>query len=77
MSTSDAPRGGEVAWRLDEQNRRLEKVEKAVEPLPVIDERVKALTEGMESIKRVLWTIAGGLVLLVMSVLFAAAQFGA
>ena len=74
--TTDSPRSGELAWRMDAVERRMDKAEKVVETLPILEERLKAATERLEAIQRVLWTIAGGLVLLVISVLIAAAQFG-
>ena len=73
---TDGPRTGEMAWRLEALERRAEKIEQAVEDLPVLEERITSLNERLRAIQNVLWTIAGGLVLLVVSVLFAAAQFG-
>lgn len=72
----EPPRNGELQWRLDAAERKLVEVEKRIEHVPVLTERVAQLTERIEAVTRVLWTIAGGLVLLVISVLIAAAQFG-
>lgn len=51
-------------------------MEERVEHVPVLEERIAQLTERMAAVTRALWTVAGGLVLLVISVLIAAAQFG-
>lgn len=72
----DQPRAGQTGWRLDALESDMRTVKESVRTLPVLEERVKTLTERLEAIQRVLWTIAGGLVLLVVSVLFAAASIG-
>lgn len=76
MTTEPGPRAGELAWRSDDHERRLKLVEERVEHVPVLEERIAQLTERMAAVTRALWTVAGGLVLLVISVLIAAAQFG-
>ena len=76
MSPEPDARRGELAWRMDALEQDMRAVKESTRTLPVLEERVKTLTERLEAIQRVLWTIAGGLVLLVVSVLVAAAQFG-
>lgn len=76
MSTDPGPRNGELAWRSDDHERRLKIVEERTDHVPVLEERIAQLTERMAAVTRALWTVAGGLVLLVVSVLFAAAQLG-
>lgn len=76
MSPEPEPRRGELSWRMDALEADVRAVKETTRVLPVLEERVKTLTERLEAIQRVLWTIAGGLVLLVVSVLIAASQFG-
>ena len=76
MSPEPEPRRGELSWRMDSLENEMRAVKESTRTLPVLEERVRTLTERLEAIQRVLWTIAGGLVLLVVSVLIAAAQFG-
>jgi len=76
VSTEHGPRAGELSWRSDDHERRLKIVEERTEHVPVLEERIAQLTERMAAVTRALWTVAGGLVLLVVSVLFAAAQLG-
>ncbi len=47
-----------------------------VDQIPLLSERTKVLADRLEAIQRVLWTIAAGLVMLVVSVLIAATQLG-
>jgi len=61
---------------MDQVEREVVKMSAQVDQIPLLSERTKVLSERLEAIQRVLWTIAGGLVLLVISVLIAAAQFG-
>lgn len=76
MSPEPEPRRGELSWRMDSLENEMRAVKESTRTLPVLEERVRTLTERLEAIQRVLWTIAGGLVLLVVSVLIAASQFG-
>jgi len=76
MSPDPQPRAGELSWRMDQVEREVVKMSAQVDQIPLLSERTKVLSERLEAIQRVLWTIAGGLVLLVISVLIAAAQFG-
>ena len=76
MSPDPQPRAGEMSWRMDHIEREVVKMSTQVDQIPLLSERTKVLSERLEAIQRVLWTIAGGLVLLVISVLIAAAQFG-
>jgi len=74
--TPDAPRAGELSWRLDHVEREVGQMSVQVDQIPLLSERTKVLAERLEAIQRVLWTIAAGLVMLVVSVLIAATQIG-
>ncbi|MBA3689522.1 MAG: hypothetical protein H0W81_11970 [Chloroflexi bacterium] len=75
MST-ETPTPGEMRWRLDDLERRVGKVETEADDIAVLKVKVDNLTERVKALTAALWSVVVSLIVLTVSVLFAAGRFG-
>lgn len=72
----EEPMPGEIRWRLDQLERRANEVEQKTDDIAVIKVELKILTERVRALTTAAWSVVGGLILLTVSVLFAAGRIG-
>jgi hypothetical protein len=76
MPDNQQPTAGELRWRMDDHERRLQKVETNTEDIAVLKERLDTLADKVRALTTALWSVAVSLVVLTVSVLIAAGRFG-
>jgi hypothetical protein len=76
MTPSDAPTIGEVRYRLEDHDRRLAKVEAEADDIAVMKVKIDLLTERVRVMTAALWSVAGALVLVAVSVILKSGGFG-
>jgi hypothetical protein len=76
MTPSGAPTIGEVRYRLEDHDRRLAKVEAEADDIAVMKVKIDLLTERVRVMTAALWSVAGALVLVAVSVILKSGGFG-
>jgi hypothetical protein len=76
MTPSDAPTIGEVRYRLEDHDRRLAKVEAEADDIAVMKVKIDLLAERVRVMTAALWSVAGALVLVAVSVILKSGGFG-
>jgi hypothetical protein len=76
MTPSGAPTIGEVRYRLEDHDRRLSKVEAEADDIAVMKVKIDLLAERVRVMTAALWSVAGALVLVAVSVILKSGGFG-
>jgi hypothetical protein len=76
MTPSGAPTIGEVRYRLEDHDRRLAKVEAEADDIAVMKVKIDLLAERVRVMTAALWSVAGALVLVAVSVILKSGGFG-
>jgi hypothetical protein len=76
MTAPDAPTIGEVRYRLEDHDRRLAKVEAEADDIAVMKVKIDLLAERVRVMTAALWSVAGALVLVAVSVILKSGGFG-